>query len=249
VAAGGHRLEYRWFGGAPVSDAVVLLHEGLGSVGLWRDFPLRLAQAAGRPVLAYSRHGYGFSDPLQVRREIGFMHEEAERALPDLLRAFAVERPLLVGHSDGASIALIHAARYPDVARGVVALAPHLFVEPRTLRSIADIAARFDGSDLPERMRRYHADPVRTFRGWTDVWLDPAFPGWNIEAEVAATRCPILALQGSDDEYGTMRQVRRIGELRPGARVVELACCRHSPHVDAPDRVLEEIRGFAAGLH
>jgi pimeloyl-ACP methyl ester carboxylesterase len=249
VVADGHRLECRWFGGPARADAAVLLHEGLGSVALWRDFPLRLADAIAAPVLAYSRRGYGLSDPLRGPHSPRFMHDEAERVLPDVLRIFGIERPLLVGHSDGASIALIHAARFPGVARGVIAMAPHLFVEPLTLQSIADIAARFDGSDLPARMRRYHADPVATFRGWTDAWLDPRFADWNIEAEVSATRCPILALQGSKDEYGTMRQVRRIAELRPGTRVVELPDCRHSPHVDAPERVLDEARDFAAGLH
>jgi len=248
VRAGGRRLEYRWFGSGSAADAVVLLHEGLGSVARWRDFPQRLAEATGRAVLAYSRCGYGWSDPLPGRRGVDFMHDEADRSLPELLQALGIERPLLVGHSDGASIALIHAARFDSAARGVVALAPHLFVEPVTLASIADIAGRFDGSDLPVRMRRYHADPVATFRGWADIWLDPQFAGWNIEALVAATRCPILAMQGSDDEYGTMRQVRRIAELRPGTRVVEVAACHHSLHVDAPERVLDEIRDFAAGL-
>jgi pimeloyl-ACP methyl ester carboxylesterase len=248
AVAAGRRLEYRWFG-EPAADAVVLLHEGLGSVAHWRDFPQRLADATRRPVLVYSRCGNGWSEPLHKPRRTDYMHDEATGALPDLLQALGIERPLLVGHSDGASIALIHGARFPSAATGVVALAPHLFVEPLTLASIADIAARFDDSDLPVRMRRYHADPVATFRGWADVWLDPAFPGWNIEAEVAATCCPILAMQGAEDEYGTMRQVRRIAELRPGTRVVELPCCRHSPHVDAPDRVLEEISGFAACLN
>jgi pimeloyl-ACP methyl ester carboxylesterase len=253
VVADGRRLEYRWFGhgDGERAGAIVLLHEGLGSVSMWRDFPDRLAAATARPVLAYSRAGYGRSEPLPGpgRRGIRFMHDEAARSLPDVLARLGIARPLLVGHSDGASIALLHAAQHPGVARGVVALAPHLFVEPVTTASIAALAARFDGSDLPRRMARHHADPVATFRSWSGVWLDPAFPGWNIEAEVAAIRCPLLALQGTEDEYGTMGQVRRIAELVPDARVVELPGCGHSPHADATDRVLDVIRDFDATLH
>jgi pimeloyl-ACP methyl ester carboxylesterase len=248
VVAGGCQLEYRWVGDAAKPGPVVLLHEGLGSVALWRDFPIRLAEATGRAVLAYSRQGYGRSDPAAGPRTIGFMHDEAHRVLPEVLAAFGVERPLLVGHSDGASIALLHAAQHPGVATGVVVLAPHLFVEPLTIHSIAALAARFDTSDLPQRMQRYHADPVATFWSWADVWLDPDFPGWNIEVDVASIRCPILAMQGSNDEYGTMLQVHRIAQLQPSARVVEIPDCGHSPHVDATQRVLDEIRAFANGL-
>ncbi|HVL58817.1 MAG TPA: alpha/beta hydrolase [Burkholderiaceae bacterium] len=248
VEAAGARLEYAWFGGAACEEAVVLLHEGLGSVALWRDFPQRLADNVGRPVLAYSRRGYGGSDPLRGPRGIEFMHDEARDVLPQVLRHFGIVRPLLVGHSDGASIALIHAGSYPDVAAAVVALAPHVFVEPITIASIASISRRFAESDLPARMSRYHADPVQTFRGWADVWLDPQFAHWNIEAIVAASRCPILAVQGRDDEYGTMRQVERIAELRSGTRIVELADCGHSPHQDQPQRVLEAIGKFVADV-
>lgn len=227
----------------------MLLHEGLGCIALWRDFPERLAQTVGRPVLAYARYGYGRSDVLaEGRREVAFMHDEAVEALPEVLATFGIERPLLVGHSDGASIALIHAGRFPGTPRGVVALAPHLFVEPVSLQSITDIAARFDASDLPDRMRRYHADPIRTFHGWSDIWLDPAFQHWNIEPEVAAIECPILAIQGTDDEYGTLEQVRRIRHLRPQAEIIEITGCRHSPQLDAPDTVLAAIARFTVGL-
>jgi pimeloyl-ACP methyl ester carboxylesterase len=248
VPADGSRLECRWYGDGGREQAIVLLHEGLGSVSMWRDFPARLSQATGRPVLAYSRIGYGRSEPVPQRRTVRFMHDEAARVLPEVLGHFGIRRPVLVGHSDGASIALLHAALDPTVAQAVVALAPHLFVEPVTIASIAALAARFDGSDLPRRLGRHHAHPVATFRSWAGVWLDPAFPGWNIEAEVAAIRCPILALQGSEDEYGTMSQVHRIAALQPSARIVEIPDCGHSPHVDATQRVLDEIRAFTHRL-
>jgi pimeloyl-ACP methyl ester carboxylesterase len=154
-----------------------------------------------------------------------------------------------VGHSDGASIALIHAGTFPEVAAAVVALAPHVFIEPVTIESIAAISRRFDRSDLPTRMGRYHADAVHTFRSWADAWLNPQFADWNIESIVAASRCPILAVQGTDDEYGTMRQAERIAAQRPETRVVALRDCGHSPHLDQPQRVLEAIGSFVADLN
>jgi pimeloyl-ACP methyl ester carboxylesterase len=249
VVADGRRLEYRWAGGGARAAAIVLLHEGLGSVSLWRNFPARLAEATGLPVLAYSRAGYGRSEPLSGARHVRFMHDEAERALPPLLAHFGIRRPLLVGHSDGASIALLHAARHPTIARGVVALAPHLFVEPVTLAAISAIAARFDDGELARRLARHHADAVATFRGWSDAWLSPDFQAWNIEADVAAIGCPILAMQGTEDEYGTMRQIERVEELAPDVRSIALPGCGHSPHMEAADRVIDEIRGFQATLH
>jgi pimeloyl-ACP methyl ester carboxylesterase len=223
----------------------VLLHEGLGCAGLWRDFPARLHSACGLPVVAYSRAGYGRSDVVSTPREAGFMHREAIEVLPAVLGALGLERPLLVGHSDGASIALIHAGRFPRAVAGVVAMAPHLFVEPVCLEAIAAIRARFPDSELPQRMARWHADAARTFYGWADVWLSAPFRDWNIEAEVAASRCPVLAIQGTDDEYGTLEQVRRIERLRPGTELLVLEGCRHSPHLDRPDAVLSAVAGFA----
>ena len=159
-----------------------------------------------------------------------------------------VERSILVGHSDGASIALIHAGERPEGVAAVVALAPHLFVEPVTIASIADISKRFPDSDLPRRMAKYHRDPVATFRGWADIWLDPRFRAWNIEAQVAQVRCPVLAMQGLQDEYGTMEQVRRAAALGRCARWVGIDDCGHSPHLDQPDQVLKEIKEFIATL-
>ncbi|MFP5405897.1 MAG: alpha/beta fold hydrolase [Gammaproteobacteria bacterium] len=246
------RLECRMIGdpGAVVSP-LLFLHEGLGSVSLWRDFPQALCRAVGRPGLVYSRLGYGGSEPLPGPRDPRFMHDEAEGALPALIEAFGLDAPVLIGHSDGASIALIHAGRFPGKARAVVAMAPHLFVEPVCLESIAAAAAgyRKDRTGEPgfrERLARYHADVDGAFEGWADVWLSPGFVRWNIEAEVAAIRCPLLAIQGRQDQYGTMRQIHRIAELAPQAQLVELEHCQHSPHLDQPAAVIREISRFLA---
>lgn len=249
VVAAGRSLEVRTIGtpgrGTP---ALVFLHEGLGCNALWRDFPDRLAQRTGLPALLYSRFGYGQSDPFAAPLTPRFMHDEALSALPELLALFGIERPVLVGHSDGASIALIYAGTHPRRVEAVVALAPHLFVEPVTIESIARIAERYPGSDLPRRMARYHRDADATFGRWTQAWLDPAFRDWNIEAEVAKLRCPVLALQGTKDEYGTMLQVRRIAELAPRTRVVALDDCGHSPFVDQPQCVIAEVGEFLSSL-
>jgi pimeloyl-ACP methyl ester carboxylesterase len=227
---------------------VVLLHEGLGSVALWRTFPQRLADALGEPVLAYSRHGYGGSEPWDRALTPQFMHDEAARALPDLLHAQGIAHPVLVGHSDGASIALLHASLFPGVARGVVALAPHLFVEDVTVASIAAARRDYDTTELAQRFARHHRDGHRTFTGWSDAWLDPAFRDWNIEPEVARIVVPVLAIQGEQDQYGTIAQIDRIAELLPQARLLKLADCRHSPHLDRPDEVLAAIAAFVATL-
>lgn len=249
VVVAGHRLEVRRIGEwRPDEPVLVFLHEGLGCNALWRDFPDRLARRTGLPALLYSRVGYGQSDVFDAPLTPRFMHDEARETLPELLARCAIDRPVLVGHSDGASIALIHAGEFPDRVEAVVALAPHLFVEPVTIASIAGLAARFPGSDLPRRMARYHRDPVATFEHWSRAWLDPAFRDWNIEAEVAKVRCPVLALQGLQDEYGTMLQVRRVAELSPRARWLGIEACGHSPHIDQPDRVLDEASGFLASI-
>ena len=249
------RLEYRWVGAtAAAAPLLVFLHEGLGSASMWRDFPARLCDAGGYRGLVYSRTGYGRSTPRPhgERWTPGYMHEQAREVLPQFLVAAGIDAsadpPWLFGHSDGASIALIHAGEHPERTEAVVALAPHLFVEPVTTASIADLAARFPGSDLPRRMARYHRDPLATFEHWARAWLDPAFRDWNIEPEVAKVRCPVLALQGLQDEYGTMLQVRRIAELSPCARWVGIENCGHSPFIDQPDRVLAEVGGFLASL-
>jgi len=245
AVAGGHRLEYAWHGGAS-SDAppMVMLHEGLGSLALWRDFPQRLADATHHRVLVYSRLGYGKSDPLPGPRGVDFMHAEALEILPQLLDSLGVHDPVLFGHSDGASIALIHAARAHRPVAGVVALAPHIFVERYGLDSIVAARRTYLDGDLREKLARYHDDVESAFWGWNDIWLHPDFGAWNIEALLPEIACPVLAIQGVDDEYGTIEQIDRLERGVRGARRLELAACGHSPHRDQPDAVLAAVTSF-----
>ena len=246
-SAGGHRLEYAWHGGAR-SDAppIVMLHEGLGSLALWRDFPQRLADATRRRVLVYSRLGYGKSDPLTGPRGVDFMHTEALEILPQLLDSLGVYKPVLFGHSDGGSIALIHAARAHRPVAGIVALAPHVFVERYGLDSIAAARRSYLDGDLRERLARYHDDVESAFWGWNDIWLHPDFIAWNIEALLPEIACPVLAIQGVDDEYGTMEQIDRLERGVPDFGRLELERCGHSPHRDQPEAVLTAVARFLA---
>src|SRR5262245_21215789 len=200
LAAAGHSLNYAWLGGEG-APALVFLHEGLGSIGQWRYFPARLAAATGCRALIYDRYGYGQSDVLrEKRRTIRFMHDEALAVLPELLGRLDIHQPILVGHSDGASIALIYAGAGHD-ARGVVAMAPHVFIEPVCLSSIQEATKAFETADLETKLGRYHRDARKTFYGWADVWLDPEFKGWDIRDEyLPGVRCPVLAIQGYEDE-------------------------------------------------
>jgi pimeloyl-ACP methyl ester carboxylesterase len=225
-------------GGSPL----VLLHEGLGSVSAWRDFPELLRDATGRRVIAFSRFGHGRSDPPRAPRTQAFFHEEALDVLPEVLRRLEVEEPILVGHSDGASIALIHASRHR--VRGLVLLAPHVLVEDVTLEAIRDTRERFETTDLRERLARHHADPDVAFRNWCDVWLDPAFADWTLEPDAERVTCPVLLVQGADDPYGTLGQLDRI-ESRVRGPVRRLVVPGgHSPHRDAPEVVLREVARF-----
>jgi len=255
VEVAGHRLETCRFGPHVGPLRVVLLHEGLGSVALWRDFPAQLAAQLDEPVLAYSRVGYGQSPLPDAPRNVDFMHHEAQVVLPALLQAFGIAKPILVGHSDGASIALIHAGAAgagsrPDTGQpaGVAVLAPHLFVEPVTVHEIAKVRNGFEASGLGPRLARYHRDPAATFHSWANAWLSDAFRQWNIEAEVAAIGCPLLAIQGEDDQYGTPLQIERLLQLSPQAKALMLPGCRHSPHAEQPAVVLAALTGFVAGL-
>jgi pimeloyl-ACP methyl ester carboxylesterase len=246
LTVGGRRLDVLDLDGDPELRPLVLLHEGLGSIGLWRTFPAELAERTGRRTLVYSRHGHGRSENPVHRRTPAFFHEEARAVLPELLRALDVAEPVLVGHSDGGSIALIHGGEAP--VTGVVTLAAHVFVEDICIRSIEEIRDRYVDGDLRERLARHHDDTDAAFWGWCGVWLDPAFRPWTLDAEAAAITAPTLVIQGRDDPYGTLAQVDRIcaavGE--PARRLVVAG--GHSPHLDAAVEVVEGVGAFCDGL-
>ena len=254
---GRETIEYGTIGDLASGDPVlVFLHEGLGCLAMWRDFPARIAGALGLPALVSSRRGYGGSETFSAPFTVEFMHDEARSALPALLAHLGIARAILVGHSDGASIALLHAALAAGRQAGdanteiaaVVAIAPHLFVEPVCIASIAATAAAFPDGRLARALGRYHRDPQLTFKTWSDIWLAPEFLAWNIEAEVARVRCPVLALQGTNDQYGTLRQIERVAELAADARAVEIPDARHSPHLEQPERTASAIVTFLGAL-
>jgi pimeloyl-ACP methyl ester carboxylesterase len=220
----------------------VFLHEGLGSAGLWRDFPRRVAEAVGRPTtLVYSRLGYGRSAPVSRPRPVTYMHDEALEALPSLLGETGIDRPVLVGHSDGASIALIHAGAGFAVDT-LVLLAPHVFVEDRSIAGIEAATVAYEHGDLRRRLARHHDDVDGAFRGWNDVWLSPSFRSWDITGVLPAITCPVLVVQEQEDPYGTLAQVDAIerGVSGPVERLV-LPGTGHSPHLDHPDEVVAAI--------
>jgi pimeloyl-ACP methyl ester carboxylesterase len=237
------RLEYVEIPGE--SPALVFLHEGLGSVALWRDFPARVAEATGRRAVVYSRLGHGDSDPAPLPRTPRFMHDEALRTLPALLDRLHIDDPVLIGHSDGASIALIHAGCAGRPPTGLVAIAPHVFVEDVSVASIAEARRAFEQTDLRERMARYHRDPDATFRGWNDIWLEPAFRDWNIEDVLPGIACPVLVIQGARDQYGTLAQVDAIeGGVTGRVDRVVLDDARHAPHLEAPEETFAAVVEF-----
>ncbi|MGE5467166.1 MAG: alpha/beta fold hydrolase [Ignavibacteria bacterium] len=244
AVADGHRLEYELIEGDPASAPLVFLHEGLGSIAMWRDFPQRVAAATGRRALVYSRYGYGRSDRLLARRQPDYMHAEALAALPALLDSLALERPILIGHSDGASIALIHAGGAQRAVAGVVAMAPHVMVEELALAGIRATVAAYETTALNERLARYHDDADSAFRGWSDIWLSAAFRAWNIEEYLPRIAVPVLAIQGYGDEYGTMDQLDRIVAAAPDVETLRLADCGHAPHRDQPDAVIAAVAAF-----
>ena len=244
ISVRGRRLEYRRIAAAAAGPTLVFLHEGLGSIIQWRDFPARIARATGLPAVVYARYGHGQSDVLEQPHGVDFMHREALESLPEFLGALGVARPILIGHSDGASIALIYAgAGHPIEA--LVALAPHVFVEDISIAGIAAAKQTFERTDLRDRLARHHRDAIKTFYGWNDVWLAPEFRGWNIESFLPAIRCPLLAIQGYEDEYGTMAQVEAIARQAGGPiEVLKLEQCGHSPQKDQPEIVVAAIVGF-----
>jgi pimeloyl-ACP methyl ester carboxylesterase len=239
----GAALELVRLEGVRPGPTIVFLHEGLGSVALWKDFPAELVQRTGLPAVVYSRRGHGHSDPDRLPRAPSFMHHEAEVVLPALLDALALDEVILFGHSDGASIALLAAARRDPRFRRLVLLAPHVFVEELSIASIVVARDAFANGDLRERLGKYHADATHTFRAWNDVWLAPAFRDWDIRDRLAEIACPILLIQGRDDEYGTLAQIDAIA-ASTGADVLILDNCGHSPHRDRPDMVLAVAAAF-----
>ena len=240
------RIEYEWI--APQRRGrtlVIFLHEGLGSRSLWKDFPRELCDAAGCQGLVYSRPGYGRSTPRapDERWGVDYMHRQAHELLPALLQALRVtEAPWLIGHSDGASIALLYASRHP--VAGLVLMAPHLFVEAISVAGIEAAREAFNSTDLPQRLARHHEDVESAFWGWNRIWLDPAFRDWNIEAGLERIACPVLAIQGLGDEFGTLEQIHRLRRHVPSSQLLELADCGHSPYRDQPEKVIAASTDF-----
>jgi pimeloyl-ACP methyl ester carboxylesterase len=246
----GAKLEYRLWP-ASGKTGLVLLHEGLGSVSMWRDFPERLRAASGCPVFAWSRRGYGGSSPAPGPWPVGYMHEEARRWLPLILEATGFEQFVLIGHSDGASIAAIHAGEgQPSGLRGLVLMAPHFFVEDVSIASITAARLAFETGDLRQRLERHHGANVDgAFWGWNRIWLDPAFRDWDIRAHLPNIAVPCLLIQGADDQYGTLAQIDAALETiaAPTTSLV-LPDCRHAPHRDQPEATVNAILAFLSGL-
>jgi len=226
----------------------VMLHEGLGSIALWKKFPEELAEYFGRDVIAYSRKGYGQSTPISQSRDVDYMHREAQEILPAVLDHLDVTSPILLGHSDGASIALIFSGS-GHIANGLIVMAPHVFVETLTVRSIEGAKKTFENTDLRSRLSKYHGDVDSAFWGWNDIWLSKEFLKWNIEDYVTKIQSPILVVQSSDDPYGTLAQVDAIEKLSSGktARAI-LEDCGHSPHVDQKQKTIDAIERFVLSL-
>ena len=251
IEAGGKALEYACFGPAPdQAPTIVMLHEGLGCIALWRDFPQKLAEATGLGVFVYSRAGYGGSEAADLPRPLDYMTQEALEVLPQVLDAFGFQSGVLLGHSDGASISAIYAGSINDYrVRGLVLIAPHFFTEEVGLAAIAQARESFDTSDMKARLGKYHNDPEHSFRGWNEAWLHPDFKKWDIGEVIDYFRIPTLAIQGRQDQYGTLAQIEEI-ETRSYAPVdsVILDDCRHSPHIDQPQAVIDAVAQFSAHL-
>lgn len=247
------RIEAQWVGTAsPDAPVIVFLHEGLGSVAMWRDFPQRLCDAVGARGFVYSRPGYGRSTPRAAgeRWAPDFMHRQARDVLPAVLRAAGIDGgarpPWLFGHSDGASITLLYASMFPHALAGAAVLAPHILVEDVSIASIERAREAWATTDLRQKLARYHDNAESAFGGWNGAWLDPAFRTWNITGELHRIRCALLAIQGVDDEYGTLEQIRGIAREVPQTQLLELAACGHSPHKDQAEAVIEAVRAFMA---
>ncbi len=250
--AGGHSLEWACWGAVPdgTLPMIVLLHEGLGAVALWRDFPARLAEATGCPVMAYSRAGHGLSQLCELPRPLDFMTNEACIVLAEILGQIGNHPIILVGHSDGATIAAEYAGRVSDArVCGIVLIAPHFFTEEMGLAEISKTAEAFETTDLKQRLAKYHSNPMVTFGAWSGVWLSPDFKSWNVAEVIDCWRIPALIIQGVDDQYGTVAQVKE-AKTRSHApvEVTLLNDCRHAPHFDQPQKTLQTIAEFIARL-
>jgi pimeloyl-ACP methyl ester carboxylesterase len=248
---GEMRIEYRMIGPRPgVAPTIVMLHEGLGCVGLWGDFPAKLQAVTGAGVFIYSRAGYGRSSKAALPRPVTFMHDEARHVLPRLLDSIGFRRGMLLGHSDGASIAAIYAGSVEDHrVRGLILIAPHFFTEDIGIAEIARAKAMYETTDLRARLARWHANVDNAFRGWNDVWLDPAFRQWDITELLPYIRVPMLVVQGADDQYGTIRQVEAADrECTCPVEIALLPGVKHSPHREAPDALLQLTADFASRL-
>lgn len=244
-------IEYQWI--APERndrDLIIFLHEGLGSISMWRDWPAQVCAATGCRGLVYSRYGYGKSTPRphDEARPADYLHIQAHDALPALLRALGLENehPILFGHSDGGSIALLYAALFPDAVRAIAVAAPHIFVEEVTLEGIRKARGIYQSTDFPARLARHHLDGDSVFHAWVDVWLSAPFRSWNIEAFLDDITCPVLAIQGIDDEYGTLEQIRGIARRVKGTRLLEIPACGHSPQRDQSQAVIDGLRAYLA---
>jgi pimeloyl-ACP methyl ester carboxylesterase len=239
-------LESLWYGASPdVAPTLVFLHEGLGSASAWRDFPRRLAEKTGYGALVYSRRGYGSSPPAELPRPIQYMHDEAA-ILDDVLSDHGVREAILIGHSDGASIALIYAGRARSGRlRALILEAPHVIAEPSGIESIAAMKVAYEKTDLRERLARHHSNVDNAFRGWNDVWLDPRFRDWNIEEFLPTITVPVLLIQGTNDEYGTWKQIESIErQVKGPVETLRVPGAGHAPHRDQPEMVLEKMSAF-----
>ncbi len=251
ITAAGKRLEAACYGPAPgQAPTMVMLHEGLGCLALWQDFPEKLAEATGFGVFAYSRAGYGQSDPVELPRPLDYMSREALQSLPEILDAIGFTRGILLGHSDGASIASVYAGSVEDFrVRGLVLIAPHFFTEPSGLASIAAARRDYETTDLRKKLAKYHRDVDNAFRGWNEAWLDPGFEEWDITETIDYWRTPVLAVQGDRDQYGTLAQIREIeNRIYSPVHVEILAGCGHSPQLEQPDQTLTAVVDFTARL-
>ena len=244
-------IEYAFVGSFnPVAPLIVFLHEGLGSVAMWRDFPSRLCEAVGARGLVFSRPGYGKSSarPHDEKWDVDFMHIQSRDALPAFLKAVGIDttrhKPWLFGHSDGGSIALIYAALFPHNVAGVMVAAPHIFVEDVSVERIAQTRNDYLQTDLRSKLARYHDDVDSAFWGWNDIWLNPQFRHWSIEALLPQITCPLLAIQGVNDEFGTMAQIDGIAREVAHAQLLKIDHSGHSPHRDQAQAVIDAVRGF-----